>query len=87
METDTAKIFTIWIPDPVGVILRTGYFRFESPLGVSGLAKVIGRELDILVVIAEQKGTGQFRRFIEDCKTRFDSISILEDWNWHVLKV
>lgn len=59
------SLFTFWEPDPVGVILQTGYFRFETPLGVGGLARIgDDDELDVLAVHSEQEGIGQFRRFI-----------------------
>lgn len=82
----TTSLFTLWTPDPVGVILRTGYYRFDTAIGVSGLARLahpdnFRTELDILAVIAEQKGCGQFRRFIEEAKKRFDIVSVWEDWN------
>lgn len=79
------NLFTLWIPDPVGVILRTGYYRFETAIGIKGLARLThddsSTELDILAVVAEQKGKGQFRNFIAAAKERFDSISVWEDDN------
>lgn len=75
------NFFTSWEPDPVGQILGTGYYRFESPLGICGLARIVGNELDLLAVVAERPGCGQFRRFINAAKVKFESISIWEDWN------
>jgi len=68
-------------PDPVGVLLGTGYFRFISPLGVDGLVKVRQPRLDILFVGTSHPGTGQFRRLIAQAKTEFDIICIWEIWN------
>ena len=57
------------------------FMRFVSPLGVNGLVQVRSPRLDILAVIASQPGTGQFRAFIAQAKTEFDTICIWECWN------
>lgn len=80
------SLFTIWTPDPIGEVLGTGYYRFDTAIGINGLAQIRHPdnsriELDILAVVAEQPGKGQFRRFIKEAKKRFDVISVWEDWN------
>jgi hypothetical protein len=77
------NLFTLWTPDPAGVILGTGYFRFETPFGVQGLARFAcdDNELDILAVVSEQQGKGQFRNFLNHSKECFESISVWEVWN------
>jgi len=69
------------IPDPVGVVLGTGYMRFESACGIDGLAKVTGDRLDILAVAARTTGKGQFRKFITLAKQEFKTVCVWEDWN------
>lgn len=88
---ETDSLFTLWIPDPVGTILGTGYYRFSTEVGVHGLAKIVHikdrTELDILAVDSERKGKGQLRSFITETKKRFDSISIWEILNPVVGKI
>ena len=67
--------------DPAGQILGTDYDRFESLLGIDGLAKETGDRLEILAVLARNAGTGQFRRFIAECKRHYKTVCIWEDWN------
>lgn len=77
------------IPDPVGVMLGTGFLRFCSPCGLEGLAKENGRELVILAVSATYPGNGQFRTFISEAKAQYERIVILEvmnDWLGAVLQ-
>jgi hypothetical protein len=68
-------------PDPIGQMLGTGYKRFESSVGINGLAKVTGLRIDILAVVATRQRTGQFRRFIAAVKNTYDVIAVWEDWN------
>lgn len=68
-------------PDPVGEALGTGYAKFVSPLGVDGLVKVRHPRLDLLVVATTRPGTGQFRAFIAQAKTEFDTICIWLIWH------
>lgn len=71
-------------PDPIGLILGTGYMRFEAPCGVDGLAKtdaIEGGRIDILAVHARTPGKGQFREFIQQCKQHYGTICVWEDWN------
>ena len=67
--------------DPVNEILMTGYSRFESPTGIDGLAKERGDRLDLLAFNALIPGTGQFRRFIQRCKSEYETVCIWEVWN------
>ncbi len=69
------------IPDPISDMLGTGYKRFESSVGINGLAKVSGKRLDILAVIARTPGKGQFRRFIAAAKNAYETVAVWEDWN------
>ena len=73
-----------WSADPFGEMLGTGYKRFESSVGINGLAKVTGKRIDILAVVATRQRTGQFRRFIAAAKNAFDVVAVWEDWN-HVV--
>lgn len=67
-------------PDLMGIILNTRYHRFESPSGISGLAKEIGNDrLDLLAVSASNPGHGQFRKFIEQAKRKYRTICV-----WYV---
>lgn len=76
-----ASFFTSWEPDGVGVLLGTGFNRFTTAGGIDGLGKITGKRLDLLAIVALDPGTGQFRRFIAEAKTHFDTIAILHDWN------
>lgn len=69
------------IPDIISAILGTGYLRFQSPMGMNGLAKEEGIHLHILAVDASEKGKGQFREFIQQCKNEYEVISLWEVWN------
>lgn len=68
-------------PDPIGVILETGYSRFVSPLGVSGLAKEEGDRVDILAVVSHEKGKGHFGNFLRHCQNTYATVCIWKDWN------
>lgn len=68
-------------PDGVSLILGTGMSQFVSPYGVAGLAKITDKRVDILAVQAAIPGTGQFRRFIHECKKEFDFIGIWAIFN------
>lgn len=57
------------------------FVRFVSPLGVDGLVKVRLPRLDILAIGSSHPGSGQFRRFIVQAKTEFDTICVWEVWN------
>lgn len=68
-------------PDPLGLMLGTDFDRFESPYGIDGLARVSGSELELLAVVTDTPGEGQFRQFITACKAQFESIRVFEIWN------
>lgn len=63
-------------PDPIGVILGTGYMRFQSPNGLGGLAKWTDDRLDLLAVHAFTQGQGQFRSFIAAAKLQWKTICV-----------
>lgn len=78
---DWFGLFDILESDPVGVMLGTGMLRFESPFGISGLVRPSKDKLEILAVVAGNEGHGHFRLFIEQCKSRCNSVYVWEDWN------
>src|ERR1051325_12094400 len=63
-------------PDPIGVMLDTGYMRFVSSTGIEGLAKTTGRQLDVLAVVNPTGKPSSFRNFIAQAKTEFDTINV-----------
>ena len=68
-------------PDPIGIMLGTGYNRFESPIGLAGLAKWTDERLDLLAVHTRQKRKGHFRDFIARAKTVWQTICVWHDDN------
>lgn len=48
--------------------------EFRSGMGIDGLACVRDGELHLLSVIAATQGIGQFRNFIQQCKTAYPFI-------------
>lgn len=70
------ELLGTWEPDPFGQILGTGYYRFRSPCGIDGLAKMNGGRFDILAVHAAHPGTGQFRRWIKKVMERFTTVCV-----------
>lgn len=74
-------MFTDFQPDPIGQMLGTFFNRFESRAGIGGLAKVSpdSLTLELLAVHSATPGTGQFRRFIANCKAHYHTICV-----WHV---
>ena len=67
--------------DPAGHVLKTGFLRFESPTGCSGLVRVKDSAVEILAITARQHGRGMFRNFIRQLKAEADQITIYEIWN------
>jgi hypothetical protein len=63
------------------VAFATGYIHFITPQGVDGLVKVRAPRLDILFIGTSHPGSGQFRHFIKQAKTEFDTICIWEIWS------
>ncbi len=81
-------IFNEWKLDPIGELLGTGFNRFRSDcFKLDGLARVKGPRLDILAVISDKPGEGNFRKFIIACKRQYVAISIWEIQNPWVAKV
>ncbi len=70
-----------WSRDPFGEMLGTGYKRFESSVGINGLAKLGDDRIDILAVVADSPGKGQFRRFVSAAKRMWKTVVVWEDWN------
>ena len=67
------------IPDPVGVFLGTRYLRFESPIGLQGLARPTGERLDVLAVYSGRSRSGRLRAFIAAAKLEYRTICV-----WHI---
>ena len=67
--------------DPIGLVLNTGFNKFSSCVGVDGLAKWDETTLELLSVVANQPGTGQFRQFMDQCRSFFQTIIVWEVWN------
>lgn len=74
-------VFKTFEPDPIGEILRTGFWRFTSHAGIDGLARETGNLLEILAVATDNPGNGQFRQFIADCKRHYRVVTIWKIWN------
>lgn len=74
-------LFTKFTPDPWGKILQTGFHRFESSVGIDGLARVnsYSEMIELLAVHAKKPGKGQFREFIKRLKREYRIICI-----WHI---
>lgn len=68
-------------PDTWGEILGTGFMRFRSSCGISGLAREIDGALHLLVVETINPGQGQFRSFITCAKVNYRAIYVWQVWN------
>lgn len=68
-------------PDPIGILLGTGYWRFTTPFGSDGLAKWEGSRLDVLAIGSKHKGEGSFRLFVEQAKKHFREVYFWHDMN------
>ncbi len=77
----TKTIFTSWRPDPVGMILGTGFMQFTAPHGICGLAKIEGESLHILAIESMHEGRGNCRAFIASAKQAYREIIIWEVLN------
>src|SRR5688572_33077484 len=73
--------FTLYEPDKIGVMLGTGYMNFRHSSGIHGLAKAGGFGLYLLVVYADDPGTGQLSAFMKAAKESFKYIVVFEVWN------
>lgn len=67
-------------PDRFGIALRTGFWRFYSPVGVEGLAKFDDDRLDVLALFSPRPGQGCFRAFINRAKLKYNTIYVWEIW-------
>lgn len=76
----STKVLGVMRPHWTSQVLNTGYEAFESPCGISGLARLLNPlKLEILAVEADEPGTGQFRAFIAAAQQHFDCICV-----WHI---
>jgi len=79
---DHSTLFSAWIPDPLSELLKTGYRRFETRIGIQGLARMDNeRGLDILAVVSSRPGEGKFRQFIATAQQSFDRVAVWVDFN------
>lgn len=74
-------LITEWQPDASGVWLGTGFMRFKSTAGISGLARLRDGRLDLLAIEAEKPHHGQLRQFILTAKTHYSAITVLDIWD------
>ncbi len=65
----------------LGKTSKIKFLLFESPFGISGLAREENSFLEILAIEASQPGTGQFFRFLRRAQAFYSEILILEVWN------
>jgi len=70
------SLFVSITPDPVSLVLGTGYHRFKAINGLEGLAKVRDHRLDILAVVNDTGRPGLFRQFIRQAKVVFLTICV-----------
>ena len=66
-------------PDPISKLLGTGFSRFDHGTEMSGLCKISGNTIEILAVVSELPGKGNFREFINRLKLEYSTIKV-----WHV---
>ena len=71
------KLFTKWEPDPAGLMLGTGFMRFETKVGIDGLVLECGDRIDLLAVIATNDNGGNLKRFFTELKARYNVIRVL----------
>lgn len=76
-------VFKQSCPDPIAQILGTGFERFRTKFGVSGLAKESenGKRLEILAVNSDAQGCGYFRNFIDVCKQHYRTVCVWSIFN------
>lgn len=78
-------LFVEWEPDPVlmGVRFNTGFSGFRTASSLRGCAKVEPGSgcLQILALIAEKPGRGDWSHFLKQAKELFDEIVVWELWN------
>lgn len=76
MRLDAYPVIGPLSANPIAIEPPTGFLRFESEVGVHGLAQVRDRELHLLAVAAVTPGIGQFRCFIGQCKLKYSFIRL-----------
>lgn len=75
-------VFTSEQPDPIANMLGTRFNRFETAVGIEGLAREDHPEkIEVLAVASTDEGKGQFRSFIELLKQHYKIICIWHDMN------
>ncbi len=76
-----STLFSVWEPDPAGVILGTRFMRFECrEVAVGGLARDNeAGTIKILAVESRLPQAGHMRRFIELLKAEYQTICV-----WHI---
>lgn len=79
MNTESPSLSIAFSRSEIGDILQTGFDEFDTNCDVKGLASESpdGLRLDILTVVAESPGVGQFRTFMQLAKEKYKSISFL----------
>lgn len=65
---------------PFAVSTGTEFCSFQTPT-VHGLARVEGKRIDLLAVVAVVTGRGDFGRFVDDLKRSYETIAVWEIWN------
>lgn len=68
----------IW-PDPIGVLLGTGFQRFEAHNGLDGLCKAGDGKIELLELVVDEKdrNRGTCREFIKACCDYYHRVRVL----------
>lgn len=74
-------IFSRWEPDPNSISLGTTFSLFDSPVGLSGLARATDTRVDVLAVFSTETKRGKFRRFLNLLLDRFETVCVLSVFN------
>lgn len=91
LPSQRALLGRVWQTE-IERVLKTGYWRFDSPLNIHGMCRIRGATppypfgdptdvLDILAIGAHTPGKGDLRRFLEAAKQEFKTIYVWEVWN------
>jgi hypothetical protein len=72
------KLFSYIGPDPASEALGTDFDRFETTLGIVGLCRIRGDQIDLLAILSKDPGKGNFRTFIERLKKLHGVIGVWE---------
>lgn len=81
------EAFMRWKVDFAGQILGTGYQQFFSRSGIDGLARVRENTIELLAMVSNDPGKGQFRNFIAALKKQYDAIYVWVIWNEDLIPV